>query len=273
MNWIALGKTLINFKGEFHSQFGADPCDVVITWNEIKKIETRVPIKPIHLLWSLYFLKTGYRTWEIGSGILHTSTPTLKKYTENTIYLIASICCFNFTELAPKRSGIVGIVDTTSCPITAPYYNPWEYWDSHHYCYAVKYQVVCSFPLNNSSIIIDVKGPFKGRAHDKTIAIDTIIPLLKKSEILIGDGLYNNHHHFLVGITDKAKKQMTPMERKIGKMVHSVRQNVERIYNRIREFRCFDQMWHYSWTLHKHSFLAASYLTNLKLKRKPLDTL
>jgi len=141
------------------------------------------------------------------------------------------LCSFEFEDMAIKQSGLVGIVDTTSCPIEAPYFNTWEYWDSHYYCYAFKYQIIiCSPPINHYSFIIDVKGPYKARAHDKTIARNFIIPKLSKSEILMGDSLYDNEQYILTGMTNTKKLNATKREKLIGNMVHSVRQNVERIY-------------------------------------------
>jgi len=108
----------------------------------------------------------------------------------------------------------------------------------------------------------------------KTIAKNSIIPKLSKSEILLGDSLYDNEQHILTGMTNTKKKlNATKREKLIGNMVHSVRQNVERIYRSVRENRCFDMTWQYSWKLHRDAFYSACYLTNLKFQRKRLDTL
>ncbi len=159
-------------------------------------------------------------------------------------------------------------IDTTFCPIERPRLEPWEYYNSHYAAYGLKYQICCSIlPWPH---IIDLCGPFTGNSNDLTLARKTVVPLLQEGEVGLADASYNKDRvHFMAsfGKTHTVPPELLSLQTNI----HRVRQNVERLYKRTKDFRVLQTPWRYSYELHGDCMTAICKITNLNLIFEPLD--
>lgn len=89
-----------------------------------------------------------------------------------------------------------------------------------------------------SQKIIWVNGPYKGAVHDLTIARDKLTRQLGRREKAWGDPAYIGDSHFITPYKPPKGEQKT-----FNYNLAAVRQNIERLNRRIKQYNCFVNKW------------------------------
>lgn len=166
-----------------------------------------------------------------------------------------------------------GCVDTTIVRIRSPSeldLDPEDYVCKNR-CKSpfVLFQTVVSLGTNR---LVHLDGPFKGRAADVTIARETIVPYLRDGERLLADAGYRYEGESSMIVAPGGRSvNMTSEERKFAGKVHQMRQNVERVYARMKEFEVMNGVWRYDLKFLQNVVFVVGRLTNVKLLYMPLN--
>jgi len=275
--WINVAHTIIHSHcpSSFQSHFGLSPQLCQLLWTKMSATHLPPNLSVIHLLWVLYFLKTTPSSVFVLTAHLQIDKNTFFKWLPTVLDTISQALpkvskffvlnqeitfderWVNWDALSPSH-----VVDVTFIPITQPYLCSWEYWNSEYHKFGFKYQITCSL---GGPKICSVHGPFKGSAADVSIYRQTIVPMLKVGEKGLGDSGYrheSNDHVIAAGSLD-------------GIMVskaYRVRQNIERLIERMKNWGCLTVTWKYSWRLHKRCIEVIAQLANFILEFQPLDS-
>jgi hypothetical protein len=119
--------------------------------------------------------------------------------------------------------------------------------------------------------MISICGPFKGCCADITIAKETLVPQMLFGERGMGDKVYNDEMFFLFPHRGE-DQDLTREQKTFNFKVYSIRQAVERVIRRLKNFGCLKQKWRMSPSAHKVMTMVCAKLTNIQLAFEPLDS-
>jgi len=131
----------------------------------------------------------------------------------------------------------VAAVDVTRTRIPRPWdiHKPTQketmkkYWSGKDKFHALKYELLVS--LGPYCKIVLVSGGYPGAVHDMTIVRQLTLPLLDINEKLVADRGYIGDHRLLTPVPE-----YTVESRRLNKIMNYLRQNVERMNNRVKNF-------------------------------------
>jgi len=227
-------------------------------------------VRPKHLLWTLFYLKTTAVGEDVIAITLLTNKKTLQQYVLETLTCLdRSLPDFDFESrfknwphLRPSC-----LVDSTFVPIRRPYLQPYYYYNVAHKGHGFLYQVTAS--LGQPYRILHFAGPYRGSCSDGSIIRTTVIPLLREGEKVMCDKGYLNE-----------SRCMTPPEGKFGALSHEqrsqyievarVRQLNERVIGRIMEWGIMVKKWNLTSRLHELCARCVAKLAQLQLYTNPL---
>jgi len=137
-----------------------------------------------------------------------------------------------------------------------------KYWSAKDKFHALKYEVAVS--LGKHIKIVYVSGSHYGSDHDLTIARSHCLPHLEENESVVADLIYASDHRVIT------YKPNTDQNRRENKIIGNLRQNVERMNNRIKVFNAAAR-WRGRRENHRDVFFAICHLVNLELDATPLN--
>jgi hypothetical protein len=103
-DWLQLAQVYIHSTSEhiFHAHFGLPVDAVTLLWHWILSCHLQKGYSVVHLLWTLYFLKTSPSSWEVVCSFFSVKEPrTFKKWLWETLCLIDYVLpnvCSSFYE-------------------------------------------------------------------------------------------------------------------------------------------------------------------------------
>jgi len=272
-SWLVDGTIVLRRKqtisiNTFKTFFKLLPSQVQLVF---RKLNMYFRCQSIHLLWTLYFLKSRTPSDQVISQELGTNITTMRKYVFKTLkYLRRVLPKFQFSDrFKGWRHKIPScLVDTMFVKISRPTYHSWEYFNKHKCSHGFLYQVVCC--LGKPFHIISFNGPFKGTISDISIFRNTISPMMLKGEKSIADkGYYYEKERCWTPPLGKIQR-LTQEEKLERRKVTRIRQLIERIIGRIRTWGCMNKDWNYGPEYHELCATVAAKLTNLELYAFPL---
>lgn len=154
-------------------------------------------------------------------------------------------------------------MDVTECPIEAVIAE-WLYYSVKKSRHTLKYEIACSMV---DSTIIWINGPFPGSTHDLTIARAAFIRRLGIQEKALADKAYVGDMHFI----PPYRPARTNAERVWNRQHHQVRQKIERLIKRVKQFCILKETWRHDLDLHHIVFTVCCNITNICLLNEPLD--
>jgi len=138
-----------------------------------------------------------------------------------------------------------------------------KYWSAKDKFHALKNEIIVS--LGKHCKIIYVSCGHQGAIHDMKIARENSLTILEGEETLVVDPGYKGHQRLLNPLPGRNEE-----EKEQNKIINYLRQNVERMNNRIKIFNAAAR-WRGRKENHAHVFLAICYITNLELEVHPLN--
>ena len=260
----------------FHALFGVSPFLCSILWKRLGEKKSNSN-EPVHLLWSLMFLKV-YASEDVLSALAGVTRKTYRKwvwdYVEKLSFLneVSDVRRNLICELTlphaqvrwedrllsgiPVDDGnnIVHItVDGTDLQIREPQlFNP--HWYSHKFKgAALRYEIGVSVV---SGCIVWVHGPFSaGLYNDQSIFNLKMLNSLSSREKVLGDKGYGGpkivHRLSTNGTVDTLSKNL--------------RAHHEQINGRIKSFQSMSQKWRHSIKKHGFCFFAIANIVQLKI--------
>jgi len=141
--------------------------------------------------------------------------------------------------------------------------NDKKFWSEKDRCHALKNEIVVS--LGTYCKIIWVSCGHPGATHDMKIARENSLTLLEGEETLVVDPGYKGDQRLLNPLPGRNEE-----EKEQNKIMNYLRQNVERMNNRIKIFNAAAK-WRGRRDNHAYIFLAICYITNLELEVHPLN--
>jgi len=140
-----------------------------------------------------------------------------------------------------------------------------HFWSAKDKFHALKYEIVVS--LGNYCKIIYMSGGFPGAMNDRKVAEENSLHALVGDESYVVDEGYKkfSEPRFLT-----PRHGNTPEDRRINRAFAYLRQNVERMNNRIKIFRAA-ATWRGRRHNHSAVMLAICSITNLELEVTPLN--
>jgi hypothetical protein len=151
-------------------------------------------------------------------------------------------------------------------PIEEPYMYGWECHQSQVKGTYIKYQIACAFGVLR---IIDVTDPWPCAASDNTVSQELKTKMLP-GECGMGDKAYRTDRiHWLVPRPGR-KATHTTGDLAYNYNIHAVRQTIERLIKRIKQFNVIKLPWRWSIDFHKKCFMVMCKLVNLTLLTEPL---
>ena len=160
------------------------------------------------------------------------------------------------------------IIDTFKCPVEQPRERSWEYHQKGtSSSFVVKYEVVCSI---GEPRVIWLDGPFRGNAHDGTIAGKSGVKEFLKNELVGADKIYKGDKvNFIVPIKGH-RFELFDEERAYNYIIYRFRQTVEQLIERLKNWGFLHLKWKQSMALHEKAMKSIGKLTNLALLFIPL---
>ena len=160
------------------------------------------------------------------------------------------------------------LIDTFACPIEEPYLCPWDYYNRKLGTTAILYEVVLSLGTKR---IVSFTGPFKGKAHDKTICENFTMRhgFIRHGEKAMADKAYNNPALFMFPRRG-FQQAMSREDRRYNYLLYRVRQAVERVIRRARSFQMMNVRWRFDFRFHADCSFAIAKLVNASLLFEPL---
>lgn len=248
---------------KFRSHFNLLPEVVSEVWSRICTADC---IRPVHLLYALYFLNV-YPTNIRGGTFFKVHPDIFIKYSKLVIiYLNQNLQNFPWNERHITSIGrVMGIVDVTRCRIQkTTLKDERTFYSAKDKFHALKYEVVVSAQKPYS--ILWVNGPFPGSTHDIMIARVKLVGKLG-NEVLLADLGYLGEDCFLTPI----KEASTSDERAINLRMHKLRQAVERANKRLKDWDVNGVLWRSSdHAFHGTCFLTVSKLVQFNFRFEPL---
>jgi hypothetical protein len=144
---------------------------------------------------------------------------------------------------------------------------PWEYYKKDKHTHGLVYQVVCS--LGKPFRILSFLGPFKGSAADVSILRTTIVSKLLPGERILCDKGYWQEEKCWCPPTGEING-MSQEEKWERRNVTNMRQLVERVIGRLKNWGCLKKTWTFNWRLHELCAHVVAKLTQLDLHIHPL---
>jgi len=254
----------------FKSHFGTSPLICSLLWEIVALHPQGEKLSPIHILWTLYFLKV-YPTSDLLSGRLRKDPKTVKKYLWMCLYVLndqlikTDIIKWENRHLNGVPIDLCVILDVTECRIECPIFYEWEYYSVKEKKHTLKYEVAIT--LKKPHLIVWVNGPFKGSTHDKTISDNGIgIALEISKEKCLADKGYIGSSYCIYPYKPPRGHQ----QRMFNKYHYKVRQSIERCFKRVKQFHCLKNTWRHSIQQHPIIFAVTCYITQLNLYSHPL---
>ena len=259
--------------------FGVPFTVVQKCWNYI--FDSPDNIKPIHLLWTFYFVKI-YPSENFGVNLIKCSEKTFRKWV--WIVLIALdvylpnvstdfITQFPWEYRKVMQTGVIsGIVDVTRIripePSTAPAYEFYSAKDKFH---ALKYEIVVSVGKNQQ--IVWVRGPCKGAVNDMKIFKTGLKAMLEPGEKLLADLCYvgkEEEDRLITGAKADCGRFITDEELKHIARMNSLRQDIERVNSRLKVFNMNTKVWRHSHEKHEVALKVLCRIMKLYYEDSPL---
>jgi DDE superfamily endonuclease len=281
----------------FKSHFGVTFSTLRMIWWHIAKYynlhKLDYSLLPKHLLWALHFMKS-YETW----NVLTTYCRADKKTIQLWVWRIIELIPLSMPKVYYPRYlsihfnvafffQIFQVIDweyrkrywryfQPSCALDVTRTRipkPWRegenqlmkiYWSGKDKFHALKYEVVVS--LGKYVKIVYISGGWAGSKHDLTIARRSSLLQLENGEKTVCDlGYIGQDHQIITPLPNTTLANVFQ-----NKMMSHLRQNVERMNNRIKIFRAARE-WRGRRNNHWKVFHAISYITNLELEATPLN--
>jgi hypothetical protein len=173
--------------------------------------------------------------------------------------------CERFKEWSHFRPSC--ILDSFVLPIQAPPDCPWDYYNRKIKSYGVVYQICYSFGTGK---IVSLEGPFPGACSDIAIFRKTIGELLLDREQVLADKAYQDDR--VIAPHRGWRYALTREERQDNYKIYRVRQAIERLIQRLKNFRCFNSTRRCDLDLQALCVRVAAKLTNINLQFEPLDS-
>jgi hypothetical protein len=200
---------------------------------------------------TLHFLKTRSESLVGIACFWKLSKQTLMKYVHQTLkifnQILPEVRKLNFLTKLISFQFDLGhqfknwpfcvpsmIIDTFSCPIIQPPNEAWQYLSTKGKGWALKYEIGVSIGIPK---VIWLSGPWKGCASDPTITFQSgIRKKIPKNESILADKIYKtDRYRFLVPLPGH-RYSLDDEGRKFNYLIYSVRQSVERVIRRMRNF-------------------------------------
>ena len=158
-------------------------------------------------------------------------------------------------------------MDTFTVKICQPHDESWHYLIGTNR-WGLKYEIVAAIGVPR---ICWISGPWMGNASDPTIATQSgILNEIRDGEVLMTDKIYRgDRFSFLVPLPGH-RTSLPGEDNAFNYLIYCVRQTVERVICRLKNFGFFAIIWHFSISLHALCVHAAAKLCNLFLLFEPL---
>lgn len=138
------------------------------------------------------------------------------------------------------------------------------FWSGKDKFHALKYEVIVS--LGKYCKIVYISGSWAGSVHDITIARQSSLLKLENGEKVVADLGYIGQDYQIITPLENTTFQNALQNR----LMSNLRQNVERMNNRIKIFHSARE-WRGRRENHQEVFFACCYITNLELEVTPLN--
>jgi hypothetical protein len=254
----------------WHSFFGVDveTCEGIWTRYFFGNKECK-EFLPIHLLWSLSFLRL-YDTWEVLHCMWNANQTTFERIVWGVIkymyYYMNEIRSEDrFTEKYEFFGSFFArvVTDCTECEIERPQDKILQsnVYSGYKKTCTLKYlTVVCI----NSHLLIEADGPFYGKEDDLTVTFTSgVLEDYLGIEHLMGDQKYKGIAHCIKTIRD------VPFlyQHKFAQF----RQSVEHFNAYIKKYKCMSTPWRSSKIKHRWCFYLICHISNMEIRRKFIE--
>ncbi|KAL6071421.1 Transposase [Balamuthia mandrillaris] len=189
--FIATAETLLYSvtARSWRAHFGVSFETALVAWTQLKTCTFERPLQAKYLLWTFYFLKV-YSTEEVACSFCKCTPKTFRYWVWAIIRALSTKLAEMFQHFNPSSTitTIVGIVDSTECPIQRPIGSKRQriYYSGKKKRHTLKYELVLDL---KTELFTWVNGPFPGRVHDLTIARNGLVKAAQQHKLL-GDKAY-----------------------------------------------------------------------------------
>jgi hypothetical protein len=159
-------------------------------------------------------------------------------------------------------------LDTTDCPIQRPSKEIQRaFYSGKSKKHCLKYEIGVSLVTGQ---IHWIWGPVGGATHDVTISESSgITHELRPNEYIFADKAYSGQPYFITPI----KSPQTYSDQIYNGIVSSLRQIVENLLDRLKNFECLNTNWRHDLHLHPIAFKVVCNLVNIDIQFRPLRNL
>lgn len=157
-------------------------------------------------------------------------------------------------------------MDVTRCKIIKPRLDPHHCFSAKDGFHALKYEIACSFlpPYH----IIWFNGPYKGAVADITIYRHRLKYMMQEDEYMLADKGYIGASKLITPV----RSPETADELRLNSKVCRVRQHIERINKRIKDWRLAASCWRsFNYGSHQLCMSVICKLVNEMLVEEPLS--
>ena len=148
----------------------------------------------------------------------------------------------NWQHLCPSA-----IVDSFLCKIAEPSLEGWRYYHKEKKGYYVKYEIACAIGVPR---IIWISGPWKLVDDGKLTEFSGLLDQLQEGERMMGDKGYRHRDKWILCPISGEKYELPREDRARNYIVYSVRQTIERVIRRERNWGILNTEWVSSLDLH-----------------------